>query len=75
MPYGETKLYFDGSHYIAIPHTENPHKRIRQKVPEEEITVADSEVKETATKSKQTEEVGTPENDVSSSDENITEGR
>ena len=21
MPYGETKVYFDGSHYIAIPHT------------------------------------------------------
>lgn len=28
MPYEESKIYFDGSHYIAIPHTERPaHKR------------------------------------------------
>ena len=39
MPYGETKVYFDGSHYIAIPHTTRPAKprRIRK---EEEIEVA-----------------------------------
>ena len=73
MPYGETKVYFDGSHYIAIPHTENPHKRTRYKEPEDEITVADTETHEMATESKQKEEVGTPENDVPSSDENITE--
>ena len=73
MPYGETKVYFDGSHYIAIPHTENPHKRTRYKEPEDEIMVADTETHETATESKQTEEVGTPENDVPSSDENMTE--
>ena len=73
MPYGETKVYFDGSHYIAIPHIENPHKRTRYKEPEEEITVADSKVQETAAESKRTEEVGTPENDVSSSDKKITE--
>lgn len=73
MPYGETKVYFDGSHYIAIPHTENPHKRTRYKEPEEEITVADSKVQETAAESKRTEEVGTTENDVPSFDENITE--
>lgn len=40
MPYGETKVYFDGSHYIAIPHTENPYRKRPQK-PEEIITVAD----------------------------------
>ncbi len=40
MPYGETKVYFDGSHYIAIPHTEKPYKR-RPKKFEEEITVTD----------------------------------
>ena len=40
MPYGETKVYFDGSHYIAIPHTENPYRKRPQK-PEEVITVAD----------------------------------
>lgn len=26
MAYHETKVYFDGSHYIAIPHTETPRK-------------------------------------------------
>ena len=40
MAYGETKVYFDGSHYIAIPHTERP-KRYRPKPVEEKITVAD----------------------------------
>lgn len=38
MSYGETKVYFDGSHYIAIPHTERPTKR-RPKPIEETITV------------------------------------
>ena len=33
MPYGETKVYFDGSHYVAIPHTEPPRKRGRYKGP------------------------------------------
>ena len=42
MPYGETKVYFDGSHYIAIPHTERPYKR-RPKKAEEEITVTQDE--------------------------------
>jgi len=27
MAYGEMKVYFDGSHYIAIPHTERPPSR------------------------------------------------
>ena len=40
MPYGECKIYSDGGHYIAIPHTTNPHRR-RKKPPEEEITVID----------------------------------
>ena len=40
MPYGETKVYFDGSHYIAIPYVPNP-KRRRAKPPEEQITVVD----------------------------------
>lgn len=38
MPYGETKVYFDGSHYIAIPHTTRPAKK-RPKSTEELITV------------------------------------
>lgn len=36
--YPETKVYFDGSHYIAIPHTERPY-RPRKKPVEEVITV------------------------------------
>jgi hypothetical protein len=26
MSYGDAKVYFDGSHYVAIPHTERPQK-------------------------------------------------
>lgn len=42
MPYGETKVYFDGSHYIAIPHTTRKTKR-RPKPEEEKIVVVDKE--------------------------------
>lgn len=38
MPYPETKVYFDGSHFIAIPHTTKPYKP-RPKKKEEVITV------------------------------------
>ena len=41
MPYGETKVYFDGSHYIAIPHTERPTRR-RPKPQEELIAVTET---------------------------------
>lgn len=40
MAFGETKVYYDGSHYIAIPHTERP-KRYRPIPVEEEITVVE----------------------------------
>lgn len=42
MPYGETKVYFDGSHYIAIPHTTRPVRPKRYHV-EEEIEVIDND--------------------------------
>ena len=42
MGFRETKVYFDGSHYIAIPHTEGK-KRYRPKPKEEEITVVEKE--------------------------------
>ena len=42
MSYGNTKIYNDGSHYIAIPYVPNPHKR-RNRPPEEEITVREEE--------------------------------
>ena len=38
MPFEEAKVYFDGSHYIAIPHTKRKVKR-RRKPPEDEIVV------------------------------------
>ena len=40
MPYGEAKIYHDGSHFIAIPYIPNPRRR-RPKPPEEQITVVD----------------------------------
>lgn len=42
MAYGETKVYFDGSHYIAIPHTERKNKR-RRKREDEGIAVVEKE--------------------------------
>ena len=46
MSYGETKVYFDGSHYIAIPHTTRPTKK-RPKPPEEIIEVLEeNEIKD-----------------------------
>ena len=45
MSYGETKVYFDGSHYIAIPHTTRPSRKKRIKY-EEVITVVQEEVKD-----------------------------
>lgn len=35
MLYPETKIYYDGSHYIGIPHSTNPYPRKRK--PEEEL--------------------------------------
>lgn len=32
--YPETKVYFDGSHYIAIPHTERPYRPKRKHIEE-----------------------------------------
>ena len=41
MHYGESKVYFDGSHYIAIPHTTRPKKK-RHIQYEEEITITEN---------------------------------
>ena len=40
MPYSKAKVYSDGSHYIAIPHTERPYK-VRVKPKEDVILVPD----------------------------------
>ena len=41
MPYPKAKIYKQGGHFIAIPHTEQPHKE-RRKAVETEIFVEDS---------------------------------
>ena len=46
MSYGECKVYFDGSHYIAIPHTTRPSRR-RFRLPKEEIEVTEQEEPQT----------------------------
>ena len=48
MGFREAKVYFDGSHYIAIPHTESK-TRYRPKPKEETITVAEKEVESAET--------------------------
>ena len=40
MPYPKCKIYSDGGHYIAIPHTTRPY-RPRKKPKEEVIAVAE----------------------------------
>lgn len=39
MPYSGTKVYFDGSHYIAIPHTTRPPRRCRKVIDEDILEV------------------------------------
>jgi len=39
MPYKETKVYYDGSHFIAIPKTTRPARKDRTKPADEVITV------------------------------------
>lgn len=46
MPYPKCKIYSDGGHYIAIPHTTRPY-RPRRKPCEEVITVTEEVVEET----------------------------
>lgn len=43
MPFEESKVYFDGSHYIAIPHTTRKTKK-RRKAPKEEIIIKEEKV-------------------------------
>ena len=50
MAYGETKVYFDGSHYIAIPHTTRPSRK-RIKIKEETVEVRDKKKHEHETES------------------------
>ena len=64
MAYAEAKVYYDGSHYIAIPHTERKNKR-RRIVVEEQITVVEKEKEEGS----ETEKVDEPLTNLSDSEE------
>ena len=46
MPFAETKVYFDGSHYIAIPHTECPKRRRKKNL---KIDIEKTEEEKSAT--------------------------
>ena len=75
MPYGETKVYFDGSHFIAIPHTERPTKR-RPKPPEEIITVTETPqetIQQSKDESAVTDDVIAPIPLVKGNDEQVAE--
>ena len=58
MPYGETKVYYDGSHFIAIPYVPNPRRK-RPKYPEDLITV----VEDKDTDAKNTSDEGAEKSD------------
>ena len=79
MPYGEAKVYSDGAHFVAIPHSTNSTRR-RKKPPEEEIDVKikAEEVTSEETSDKEKDE-STEESNVSSandtSSENIVEDK
>ena len=49
MSYGETKVYFDGSHYIAIPHTTRPIRQKRKLIEEVITVVQDDEITDSET--------------------------
>ncbi len=70
MSYGEAKVYFDGSHYIAIPHSERK-TRYRLKREEEHITVAQE--REEAESEKAAEPFMAFINDETSTIEQVTE--
>lgn len=61
MPFGETKVYFDGSHYIAIPRTTRPSKKRPYKL-EETITVIQDEVKDSTENVEPSISLGNEEN-------------
>lgn len=54
--YPKTKVYSDGRHYIAIPHTENPYRRKRVK-PKDEIIEVPTETEERANSPPEPEDV------------------
>lgn len=60
MDYPKTKVYFDGSHYIGIPHIEQPYKKRKNKPKQKNEThekVKELYKNETGTKKEKTEKV------------------
>jgi len=49
MSYGDAKVYFDGGHYIAIPHVEQSHKR-RKRITIETNQVLNESIESSAVK-------------------------
>lgn len=74
MIYRESKVYFDGSHYIAIPHTNRPPSNRRKPV-EEFIEVRQEQTAETVAQSTEPvrEEARTATAEPDFSDDNIFE--
>ncbi|MDE6473487.1 MAG: hypothetical protein K2L70_00100 [Clostridia bacterium] len=68
MAYAEAKVYYDGSHYIAIPHTERKSKRRSISV-EEQITVVEKEKEEGS----ETEKAEEPLTNLTDSEEQDTD--
>ncbi len=66
MAYSEAKIYYDGSHYIAIPHTERKTKKRRIRV-EEEITVVETKKEEGS----ETDKAEEPLTDLTDSEEQV----
>ncbi len=72
MPNPECKVYFDGSHYIAIPHTTRPY-RPRRKRNEEKITVKPPGANEDITEDDDTMSEGITQNDATMSEDKPSE--
>ena len=58
MPYPKCKVYSDGGHYIAIPHTTRPYRPRRK--PKEEIIAVTEELSEEETKEQDMAEQSAP---------------
>lgn len=68
MFYPESKVYSDGSHFIAIPHSTNPTIR-REKPPEELVVVEDIEEPDSSEASKDGSSDAAEETDVFTAEE------
>ena len=65
MPFPKAKVYSDGSHYICIPHTEDPNRK-RGKRRIEEIIEVPQDPEENASQSEETESKVQKESEMSS---------